>query len=279
MRWKMGLLFFALIAVVFIGCSEEEQPEPPSITTPAITQIPYDDSIKVVWQNSPEVVEEGFKGYYFYISKNSNLSGMTDTELQDYLVFDSITTDTQYIMRDYQGEGLEDGAIYYFGIQAVRSVESGDTVSGLRVVQTSPVLMGEDRIYYLLSDTICAFNFSQGVAITIDQTEPEPDFYVDTSSISETGLLLKSPHLAGTAWTGESGFKSLGIGVLDDFSETTDDNWVEEIDVSSIRIFAIKNSQNHYVKIKINNWGSDDQDRYYINFEYKYQTKTNYPYF
>ena len=283
MRTKIfyAMLFAAISIIFFYGCSKEETPpeEPPSITAPAITPIPYDDSIKVVWANSPEVGESGFKGYYLYASKNIDLSSLSLSELDSYLVFDSTITDTEYIMTEYNGDSLDDGSIYYFGIKAVRTVDSGDTLSGLRVVETSPVILGSARIYNYESDTICAFNFSDGVALSSTETEPEPDMYLDTTSSSESGLILKSPDLAGGVWTGTSQFLMLGVGSIDDFPDAGETGWGNSIDVSSVKVCAIRTSQNHYTKLKVLSFGTDSLGRYYIDFNYKYQTKTNYPHF
>ena len=274
-----GLAIVGLM-IAFWGCGKEEPaPPPPSITAPELTPIPYDDSIKVVWTQSPEHTEEGFKGYLLYVSKNADLSDMDETELGTHVVFTEPVLDTEYVMTDYFGDSLEDGAIYYFGVRAVRSVESGDTMSPMVVVETSPVLLGSGRIYFIGSDTICAFNFEEGVALTPEQTDPEPDMFLDTSSTSESGLVIKSPHLAGTVWTGESQFKILGVGNLDDFDQTDDSGWSDQVDVSSIRVSVVKTAQNHYVKLKISSFGTDEEGRYYINFSYKYQTKPNYPHF
>ncbi|MCD6594603.1 hypothetical protein J7L68_02900 [bacterium] len=282
MRTKIfyAILFAAISILLFYGCSKDETPpEPPSITAPVITPIPYDDSIKVIWANSPELGESGFKGYYLYASRNIDLASLSSSELDSYLVFDSTITDTEYFMTDYLGDSLDDGSIYYFAIKAVRTVDSGDTLSGLRVVETSPVVLGSARIYYYESDTICAFNFSDGVALSSSETEPEPDMYLDTSNTSESGLILKSPDLAGGVWTGASQFKMLGVGGIDDFPDADATEWGNSIDVSSVRVCAIKTSQNHYAKVKVLSFGTDGFGRYYIDFDYKYQTKTNYSHF
>jgi len=276
----IGLVALA-VALAFFGCGEDETPppSPPSITAPEVTPIPYDDSIKVVWTQSPEHNEEGFAGYYLYVSKNVRFEDMDEAELGTHLVFTSPTSDTEYLMTDYFGDTLEDGAIYYFGVRAVRTTESGDTVSPVEVVETSPVMLGGGRIYFIGSDTVCGFNFEHNIALTVDQTDPEPDMVLDTSTTSESGLEIKSPHLAGTVWTGVSQFKILGVGNIDDFPETDDTDWDEQVDVSSTRVTVVKTAQNHYVKLKITSFGTDEEGRYYINFSYKYQTKTNYPHF
>ncbi len=280
MKKILGVMLAVVLLAAFWGCSKDEPtPPPPSITAPEVTPIPYDDSVKVAWTQSPEHNEEGFEGYLLYASKNVDLSTMTETELGTHLVFTEPITDTFYLITDYFGDSLEDGAIYYFGVRAVRSTEDGDTMSPITVVETSPVKLGSGRIYFLGSDTICAFNFEEDTALTIDQADPEPDMYLDTSNTSETGLVLKSPHLAGTVWTGESYFKVLDVGNLDDFPETEDADWSDQIDVSSVKVSVVKTTQNHFVKLKITSFGTDSEGRYYIDFQYKYQTKTNYPHF
>ena len=181
MRWGVFILItiFAVI-LILTGCSkeEEETPEPPSITAPQLTTIAYEESIKVVWDDSPEASESGFKGYYFYVS-NTNLSTLSDSELDEYLINTTPELFNEYLLTEYADTALDINGIYYFGIRAVRAVESGDTLSPLRVVETSPVIIGSGKIFEYSSDSVCAFNFEEGTAINSSETSPNPDFYFD----------------------------------------------------------------------------------------------------
>ncbi len=274
------VLLIALgLSVLFWGCSkeEEEPPTPPSITAPNVNTIPYTDSIRVVWKNSPEADEEGFLGYQLYISTD-DLSLMSESELEACAVWDSIVLDTTYLLSSYEDSSLAINGIYYFGVRALRSTDNGDTTSPLRVVQTSPVIMGEGKIFEYSSDSVCAFNFAEGTAITSDETSPFPDIYLDTCGVCEvTGYAVKSPHLSASPWTGHTTFKLLGSGDPDEYPQTDESDMKDYCEVS-MQVYAVKTSTNFYVKMWITSFGGEDPDKY-IEFKYKYQTIPDYPHF
>lgn len=278
MRFTIFSVTLILLSLaIFVGCSkEEEAPEPPSITAPQMTTIAYTDSIKVVWEDSPEAGESGFEGYYFYVS-NTDLSDLSESELDTYLFNTTPELFNEYLLTDYGGAPLEINAIYYFGIRAVRAVDGRDTLSPLRVTETSPVIVGSGRVYEYSSDSVCAFNFEQGVAITSSETSPEPDFYLDDYPEGASGLAIKSPHLAGDVWTGlQSQFKTLGTGNLDDYPETDDTDFADFVDVTT-KVCAIRSVGNNYIKFQ-GTFGGIAPNRY-IDFTYKFQTRANYPHF
>ncbi len=280
MRWGILILVIVFAATaIFIGCSKEEEtpPEPPSITAPQLTTIAYTDSIKVVWEDSPEADESGFKGYYFYAA-NTDLSGLSESELDSFLISSTPELFNEYLLPDYGDTSLDINGIYYFGIRAVRTVDSGDTLSPLRIVETSPVIIGSGKIFEYSSDSACAFNFAESTAITSSETSPNPDFYLDTCSVcSVSGYAVKSPHLSTSAWTGECGFKLLGTGDPDNFSDTDDSGMSDYYEIS-MQVYAIKTSTNYFVKMWVTGFGGEFPNKY-IEFKYKYQTKVSYPHF
>ena len=138
-------VFLVVISIALYNCSEEEQPPEPTITAPGLTPIAYDESLKVVRGNSPEQTESGFLGYYLYIA-NTNLANVPDSLLNNYRVWSTPSFQNDHIIYEYESAPLDSNARYYFGIKAVRHKDSGDTLSPMRVVETSPVWMGSSRI-------------------------------------------------------------------------------------------------------------------------------------
>jgi hypothetical protein len=276
---KIGLTALAMLAlVIFAGCSKEESNPPvaPTITTPTITPIAYDDSIRLVWNKSAESGESGFVGYGLYIA-NVNLAsiGTTDTS---YRIWTTPQNETTFLVSQFDGNPLDSNAIYYFGIYAVRTVDSGDTTSPFSVFQMSPVILGNGRIYEFASDSVCAFNFAEARAITKLETSPSPDIYLADYPAGVTGLAVQSPSVSGVpSWTGSTVFKQLGTGNLKDYPQTEDAAFTAFVDVTT-KVYAIKTSTNHFVKLVIVSFGGISPNRY-IEFQYKYQTLPNYPHF
>lgn len=276
--WAILIVVIAVFSVFIVGCGKEEtKPEPTPIDAPtSLLPIAYTDSIRICWAKSPQHGAEGFKGYLLYISMTDPAT-MSSAQLDSYKVWAEPSLDTTYLLTSYRGDSLDLNGIYYFAVRAVRTVDDRDTTSGLVITETSPVLMGMGTIFEIASDTICAFNFHNGVALRADETTPEPDFYLEDCPECGSGLALKSPHLAGTAWTGHTYFKTMGTGTLDDYPQTTDNDWSDHTDVT-MRVYAIKTSSNNFVKLVITGFGGESPNRF-ISFKYKLQTKPFYPHF
>jgi len=275
MKLKTITLFLFAILLFGIGCEKEDEPEPepPSITAPALTAIAYDDSIKVIWSDSPEADEEGFQGYLLYSA--SNISSIPE-EADSYAVWAEPQLANEYIITEFDGDSLDPNARYLFALIAVLEYQSVDTLSPMTTAETSPVQMGTARIYELESSEPCAFNFAGDTAITNTETTPDPDFFLMDYPTGANGLAIASPHLAGVAWTSEYEIKALGTGNLDDFPDATDSDLSDRADVT-IKVYQIKTGTN-YAKIVISQFGGVAPNRY-IDFDYKYQNKNNYPHF
>ena len=280
MKFKYIVLVFFLISLLagfsFMSCTkDDDEPEPPTITISNFITIAYEDSIRIEW-NSPEADDDGFQGFYLYVS-NIDLNEISTGEYEDYCVWDTPQADTTYLLDEYAGELLDMNAKYYFAVRAELSTEDGDTFSPFYIVDTSPVILGGGTIYEFASDSVCAIAFETGETMTKYETT-EPDMFLVDYPEGSFGLAIKSPHLAGipTSWMVETQFKTLGTGTLNDFHQTTTTGFTNQEDVTA-KVYAIRSGTN-YVKLIITGFMGEYPERY-ITFNYKYQNKPNYPHF
>jgi len=263
----------ALLAAIFVGCSKDD-PEPKVLRAPAFSAIAYDDSLKLAWiaDATDDYDNESFQ---IFASKNH---AITLANRDSFYLTTTPAGESAYMIYDFNSEPLGENDIYYYAIIGVAIEGTDTTFSPLAFAETSPVRMGIDTIYILGSDSSCAFNFENQIAVHFGETTIEPDFYFDrVTGGTITGFGIKSPHLAGSAWTGVSNFKFLGTLAFDEYTQTSDSAWsstgYEEIRTG---VFAIKTARNNFVKIKIRSWPEISDSLTALIFEYKYQTKAGY---
>jgi len=276
---KKWFLLLPLVAalVLFGGCSDDDdEPTPPSIRSARdVTPIAYDESLKVAWTDSPDASSSGFLGYYIYIS-TSNLAAMSDSVMLDYQIWDTPQMVDEFLFSDYEGAPLDSNARYYMGVRAVLHADGKDTLSPIVVVETSPVKMGTVKIYEFASDSVCAFNFTQGLTLDKTETTPEPDLYLVDYSAGVNGLKIETPSTAGVSWTRVTTLKTMGTGNLDDYPEPGATGFGAYADIT-LKVYAVKTGDN-YAKLVVSNFGGISPNRW-IEFSYKYQNKPNYLHF
>ncbi len=273
MRNSMIFLIVSMIFVMLlIGCAGEDKP--PAIEPPTVSAIAYQTSILIHWDDSPQADKDDFRGYLLYIA-DLNIDTLSETALDTYKIWVDPMPDKSYSMRDYKGEPLDMTAIYWFGVRAVRRPKDTDMLSPLAIYDASPVKYNDYKIYNFASDSICAFIFKDQTGIYSTDTHSEPDIYLDGSG---SELVLKSPHLAGIAWTNQTKFKELPEIELDSIITVTDELWADTSIVAFRKTIAIKTGDNHYAIINIVDSRQSAEEKY-VKFKYKYQTKPFYPKF
>lgn len=211
MRKLMFLFIILAASLIIFGCSSTDpEPEPEVFDPPTgLTYMTYQDSVKLSWSISPDAGQSGFQGYLIYRRENAGFSGLSDTELEAYLVSSSPVSGTETTIT-----GLASDKIHYFAARAIKVVGGDTTLSNLSgTVDTSPTIWFEDTLWEITggASVICAIDFDNQVVYPMQLAHlTHIDLYlgVDDSNF----LTLKSPSNFGTEWESRvANIKRLGI--------------------------------------------------------------------
>ncbi len=283
----MRRLIFPLIIIAallaFIGCDSTEpepEPEPETFDPPTgLAYMTYQDSVKIEWSPSPNAGDAGFQGYLIYRRENAGFSGLSDSELETYLVPSSPVGGVETTIA-----GLASDRKHYFATRAIKVVDGDTSLSDLsNTVDTSPTIWFEDTLWEVTGgdSVICAIDFDNQVVYPMELTHlTHIDLYlgVDDSNY----LTLKSPSHFGTEWESRvANMKRLGIATdgLASFSDAGTIGTSTMITLSQPGTsFAVKIGS-HYSKLYFVNFVGGAYPNRGIYFKAAFQEVEDYTHF
>ncbi|MBN2543867.1 fibronectin type III domain-containing protein [bacterium] len=274
---KILLLSLVCFLLFYLGCSEDDTPEPADTNPRNLAYVTYADSVKLTWSHCEASSENDFMGYFIFVENHSIVSDDT-SELPDPY------NGTAELGTEMMVDGLVLGSKYFFHVRAAFGT-AGDYTLGdpSNEVETAPVIVGYDTLYEFASAANpSGYYFEGGHPVNmISEYAESIDIYLDTLNNRRA---FKSPHLVPTEhpelWEERvSEVLLLGEGSFNNFNVFRDANWdgdnyEVEITVSS-QVFTIKTPNNHYVKLIIVSTFNEAPNRA-IGFRYAYQPIVGY---
>jgi len=279
---KSLALSSVLLAVLILGCTEEQITSPPEELSPplGLVSVTGHEKVTLFWWCSN--YEDNLNGYIIYYKEGAT----TNQDPQE-----TIPTGFEVIVRDTVAapsagqrwvdvvEGLENGVTYSFLV--VAAMEDWGTISHTsNIVEDTPreETATETTIYaYQSNPTQAGFELSDFTVVSCAGLDANYDTPSGTGDI----MCERFDILAGTrAWIdGINGGEIQDLGYMSDWNDADRApasgyaSTGHSLEAIATHVYAIKTGDNHYGKIHIT--GVDGLNHSWIRFKAAYQPDPN----
>lgn len=273
-----GIAGLALAAVA--GCGDDDDPAAPDELAPptSLSVVNGNQTITVNWNASPDEGAGDFKGYNIY-RHTASIKDLPLSQLTQYRVASVEPGDDSYTLTN-----VPNGTRYYIHVRS--ETDGGEISDASTEVQGAAREEGTGIILEeFASDGDSGFDFSEGESVSLsqdnDQRFQKTDIYLGTVVTDDAPsgeLALKNPKLLeryNTEWSTVVGkVRRLGTNWDVNTTDTDGANWLDQEQVSSGFVYAVKTPDNHYGKIQILGISGTAPNRS-ITFKYAWQPTAN----